>query len=158
MPPFVMTFKMDDIGVIPDFVNWTPSPNRDMVQLSRTVFPSKLLGASRSCWNVTTCGVLCSGAAQLEATSAKRIVRIFICRTSQISHDPGWRGACASTTRDSWGRCAVAPGSAYSFLFDLVTHTSLLRRNRRQPRRSSAVHLGLRICMLPQTAVERIAE
>ena len=34
------------------------------------------------------------------------------CRTSQISHDPGWRGACASTTRDNWGRCAVVPGSA----------------------------------------------
>jgi len=37
--------------------------------------------------------------------------------TSQISHDPGWRGACASTTRDSWGRCAVAPGSAPWFSF-----------------------------------------
>ena len=36
------------------------------------------------------------------------------CLTSQVSHDPGWRGACASTTRDSWGRCAVAPGSALS--------------------------------------------
>jgi len=36
----------------------------------------------------------------------------IFCLTSQVSHDPGWRGACASTTRDSWGRCAVAPGSA----------------------------------------------
>ena len=32
--------------------------------------------------------------------------------TLKVSHDPGWRGACASTTRDSRGRCAVAPGSA----------------------------------------------
>ena len=36
--------------------------------------------------------------------------RVIFRPTSQVSHDPGWRGACASTTRDSWGRCAVAPG------------------------------------------------
>jgi hypothetical protein len=44
--------------------------------------------------------------------SSGRLLRL----TSQVSHDPSWRGACASTTRDSWGRCAVAPGSAYSLL------------------------------------------
>jgi len=38
-----------------------------------------------------------------------------IWRTSQISHDPGWRGTCARTERDSWGRCAVAPGWAFYF-------------------------------------------
>src|ERR1035437_394186 len=37
--------------------------------------------------------------------------------TSQVSHDPGWRGTCSSTERDSWGRCAVAPGWPVSFNF-----------------------------------------
>ena len=34
--------------------------------------------------------------------------------TSEVSHDRGWREECACTGRDSWGRCAVAPGSARS--------------------------------------------
>jgi hypothetical protein len=42
-------------------------------------------------------------------------IGFIFCRTLQISHDPGWRGACVSTTRDSWGRCAVAPGLAQLF-------------------------------------------
>ena len=35
--------------------------------------------------------------------------------TFEVSHDRGWRGVCVCTIRDSHGRCAVAPGSAYSF-------------------------------------------
>ena len=57
-------------------------------------------------------------------TQTKKLIirrnRFSFWLTSQISHDPGWRGACASTTRDSWGRCAVAPGSASSFSFPNV--------------------------------------
>src|ERR1035437_8209698 len=42
----------------------------------------------------------------------------MFCRTSQVSHDRGWRGVCVCTIRDRHGRCAVATGSAYFLLLD----------------------------------------
>jgi len=38
------------------------------------------------------------------------LLGILFCPTSELSHDRGWRAACACRMRDSYGRCAVASG------------------------------------------------
>jgi len=64
------------------------------------------------------------------------IMQNIFCITFEVSHDHGWRGACASTIRDGHDRCAVAAGSTPSDSANQIPNAAWQDSAHRRPRQN----------------------